>query len=158
VRRGVATAELIVGLGVIGLSVVVGHQTTEIPVTPLYSRIGPKVFPYIVATGLGLLGAALLIAALRGGWSDEVDAPSDPPDWRALGWLLGGLLFNVVLIKPLGFVLASILLFCCVARAFGSVRLARDAAIGAALAVVVYVGFDRVLGFSIGAGILEGIL
>ena len=34
----------------------------------------------------------------------------------------------------------------------------RDAAIGFALALVSYVGFDRVLGYKIGSGLIEGLL
>ena len=49
-------------------------------------------------------------------------------------------------------------MFVCTARAFGSDQPIRDAAIGFALAVVAYVGFDRVLGYKIGSGIVEGLL
>lgn len=157
-RKGLAKPELIVAVGVIGLAAVVGQQTAEIPVTPIYSKIGPTIFPVMVTGGLLLLGAALLVAAFAGGWTDSEEAAEVPPDWRALFWLALGLVLNVALIKWLGFVLSSVLLFCCVARAFGSTRLVRDIAVAAILAVLTYVGFDRILGFSIGAGILEGIL
>ncbi|MFM2423374.1 MAG: hypothetical protein RL291_1904, partial [Pseudomonadota bacterium] len=40
----------------------------------------------------------------------------------------------------------------CVARAFGSQRLIRDALIAAVFALVAYSGFDGVLGYKIGAG------
>jgi len=153
-----AKPELLLAVGVIALSGVVAYGTTEIPVSPLYSKIGPTVFPYIVVTGLGALGLALLAASLRGGWTEDDPETHVPPDLRALGWLLLGLLLNVALISYLGFIIASILLFACVARAFGSTRIGRDALIGAILALVTYLGFDRVLGFSIGAGILEGVI
>lgn len=153
-----AKSELLLAVGVVTLALVVAYGTTEIPVSPLYSKIGPTVFPYMVVVGLALLGLALLVAALRGGWTQGDDEAHMPPDFRALGWLLAGLLLNVALISFLGFVIASILLFTCVARAFGSTRIGRDALIGAILALVTYLGFDRVLGFSIGAGILEGII
>ena len=57
-----------------------------------------------------------------------------------------------------GFIIASTLLFVCTALAFGSRNVARDAAIGFALAFVAYVGFDRVLGYKIGSGLIEGLL
>jgi putative tricarboxylic transport membrane protein len=99
------------------------------------------------------------VQALRGQWgATDADEDEAQPDWRALGWLGLGLVLNVALIDYLGFIIASTLLFCCVARAFGSRHLARDAAIAIILCVITYLGFARVLGISIGAGVLEGIL
>lgn len=148
-----------VGAGVVFFGLVVLHQTTQIPVSPLYSKVGPTVFPYMVAAALIALGLALIFQAWRGNWG-ETDAGSDsePADWRSLGWLGLGLVLNVALIDFLGFVIASTLLFVCTARAFGSTRWPRDLGIAVALALVAYLGFDRLLGISIGAGVLEGIL
>ena len=50
------------------------------------------------------------------------------------------------------------MLFVCTARAFKSTQLLRDAAIGFALALVAYVGFDRVLGYKIGSGLIERLI
>ncbi len=72
--------------------------------------------------------------------------------------MLAGLVLNVALIGVAGFIIASTLLFVCTARAFGSRNVLRDGAIGFALALVSYVGFDRVLGYKIGSGLIEGLL
>ncbi len=149
----------LVGAGVVAFGLLVLYQTTQIPVSPLYSKVGPTVFPYMVATGLLLLGAALIAQAWRGQWG-ETDADSDtqPVDRASLGWLALGLFLNVALIDVLGFVIASTLLFVCTARAFGSTKWLRDLGIAVALALIAYLGFARLLGISIGAGVLEGIL
>lgn len=149
----------LVGAGVVAFGLVVFHQTTQIPVSPLYSKVGPTVFPYMVAFGLLALGVALIVQAWRGEWG-ETDADTDdtPTDWPSLGWLALGLLLNVALIDFLGFVLASTILFVCTARAFGSLKWQRDLGISIALALIAYLGFDKLLGISIGAGVLEGIL
>jgi len=42
-----------------------------------------------------------------------------------------------------------------VARGFGSKAIVRDAAIGAAFALVAYFGFAQTLGINIGAGLVE---
>jgi putative tricarboxylic transport membrane protein len=42
-----------------------------------------------------------------------------------------------------------------VARGFGSKAIARDAAIGAAFALIAYFGFAQTLGINIGAGPVE---
>jgi putative tricarboxylic transport membrane protein len=154
-----ARGPALVGAGVVLFGLVVFHQTTQIPVSPLYSKVGPTIFPYIVAAGLIALGIALVFQAWRGEWG-ETDADSDarPVDWRALGWLALGLVLNVALIDFLGFVIASTILFVCTARAFGSKQWLRDIGIAVALALITYLGFDKLLGISIGAGILEGIL
>jgi putative tricarboxylic transport membrane protein len=110
-----------------------------------------------VGIGLGILGAGLLLAALSGRWRAEPEEDG-APDLPALCWIGAGLAMNVLLIQPLGFVVASTLLFAFVARGFGSTRWARNAAIGFAIALLAYLGFDRLLGIRVGAGILEGVL
>lgn len=155
-----AVWDLAVGVGVLVIAAVAFYQIGQIPAGPAFARIGPKAIPYAVAAGLAVLGVILTIQALRGGWSTEVadDGESLPIDWRALFWLGSGLLLNVALIQFLGFIIASILMFLCVARAFGSDRILRDVVVAAVLTLVAYVGFDKLLGINIGAGILEGIL
>ena len=67
-------------------------------------------------------------------------------------------LLNVALISKLGFIIAGTVLFITTARAFGSRQPLRDGAIGLALAVISYVGFDRLLGYKIGSGLIESLL
>ena len=76
----------------------------------------------------------------------------------ALLWVAAGLVLNVLLIVPAGFTLASIILFVCVARGFGSRAILRDACIGAAFALTAYLGFAKTLGINIGSGLVEGVL
>jgi putative tricarboxylic transport membrane protein len=153
-----ATGQIILSVGVLALAGVIAQQTTVIPVSPLYAKVGPTVFPWMVAGGLAILGALLLLDALRGGWPTEEDEEPVQADWRALGWVLAGLVANVALIGPLGSIIASTLLFCGVARAFGSTQLVRDGAIAFVFSAVTYVGFARVLGINIGAGLIEQFL
>src|SRR5688572_31157116 len=108
-----ATGQILVAAGVLALAALAGYQTLLIPVSPLYAKVGPTVFPWMVSGGLALLGLALLVEALRGGWALEPEAV-EPVDRPALGWVLAGLALNVALIKYLGFIIASTLLFCCV--------------------------------------------
>jgi putative tricarboxylic transport membrane protein len=151
--------QILIGAGVAALAVIVGVETTQIPVTPMYSRVGPAVFPYLVAGGLFILGLLLAFEAATGRWGEtDADVETSPPDRRALAWLGLGLVLNVALIDVFGFIVASTLLFVCTARAFGSTRPARDAGIAVLLTLITYLGFDRLLGISIGAGIFEGLL
>lgn len=152
---GIVWQDTAVGLGVLALAAMVAWQTSIIPENAIYAKVGPKVFPWISALMLAIMGAALTVEGLRGGWEHE---HSGETDWRSLGWLGLGLFLNVVLISNVGFIIAGTLLFVCTARAFGSDKPLRDAIIGFILGAVSYVGFDRVLGYKIGSGLIEGLL
>jgi len=148
--------DVTVGLVVLAFAAVVAWQTTLIPAAAVYARVGPKVIPWIAAGMLAVMGTLLTVHGLRGGWEHEQE--HGVFDWPSLGWLLLGLILNVALIDVAGFIIASTLLFVCTARAFRSTAPVRDAAIGFALALVSYIGFDRVLGYKIGSGLIERLL
>jgi len=149
------TADTWVGLAVLVFAGIVYYEAAQIPVSPLYARVGPAVFPYIVAAALAALGVALTIKGLRGGWSHEDPELTLKPDWRAVFWVALGLGINLATIADLGFTLASALMFACVSRCFGSNRPLADFGVGFALAAVAYLGFSVGLGINIGDGILE---
>jgi putative tricarboxylic transport membrane protein len=153
-RHRLPVGETIIAVGVLVLAAVVYWQTASIPVSPIYAKVGPTVVPTITALGLGLLGAVLLFEAWRGGWQSETEREL-AVDHVALLWIAAGLILNVLLIGPAGFTLASIIMFVCVARGFGSKAIVRDAAIAAVIALVAYFGFAKTLGINIGAGWIE---
>jgi len=152
-----AVGETIIAVGVLVLAAVVLWQTAIIPVSPIYAKVGPTVVPFITALGLAVLGVLLLYSALTGGWQAE-EEKGITPDRPALLWVVAGLALNVLLITHAGFTIASIVLFVCVARGFGSKAILRDAAIGAAFALIAYFGFAQTLGINIGAGLVENAL
>lgn len=156
-RARLAVPELLIALGCLSFAGVVLWQTFAIPVSPMYAKVGPTVFPFMTAGGLAVLGASLLVQAVRGGWQPEEEA-SVPVDRRAVGFVAAGLLANVLLIGPLGFTAASVLMFVLIAHGFGSRRPLRDASLGAALALAAYFGFAKALGVNIGAGLVENVL
>jgi putative tricarboxylic transport membrane protein len=153
-RRRFALGESVIGAGVLVLAGVVYWQTAAIPISPVYARVGPTAVPTMTAIGLAVLGVLLLVEAARGGWQSQTERELTI-DRTALSWIAAGLILNVLLIGPLGFTLASTILFVCVARAFGSRALVRDAAIAALFALIAYFGFARTLGINIGAGLVE---
>ncbi len=149
-----AVGETIIAAGVLVLAAVIFWQTAIIPVSPVYAKVGPTIVPYISAIGLAGLGLLLLYSALTGGWQPE-EEKEITPDRPALLWVVLGLALNVLLITYAGFTIASVALFVCVARGFGSKAIVRDAVIAAAFALVAYFGFARTLGINIGAGWIE---
>ena len=152
-RRG----EIAVGLGTMAFAAAAAWQASLIPSEGVGSSIGPHVIPWAVTGMLALFGAALAAEALlaRGAPAEDDHGAIDA---RGAAWMLLGLALNVALIEHAGFIISSTLLFVCTARAFGSTRLARDGAIGLVLALVAYVGFDRLLGYKIGTGLIERLI
>ena len=149
----------------LGFAVVVGFATAAIPQSA-YAKVGPAVVPWAVTAGLALFGVLLCIQGLRGGWEHEEGGATDR---RSFMWLAVGLVLNLILIDGVsfgettllprfGFIIASTLMFLCTARAFGSNKALRDGVIGFVLAIIAYVGFDRVLGYQIGSGLIERFL
>jgi putative tricarboxylic transport membrane protein len=149
-----AWGDMSVGVAVLALAAVVGWQTLLIPHNAVYAQVGPTAIPWLAAAMLALLGALLTWRGVRGGWVHEEHGAFDA--W-GFGWLLAGLVLNVALIATAGFIIASTVMFVCTAMAFGSRSTLRDAGIGFALALVAYVGFDRLLGYKIGTGLVEGL-
>jgi len=149
---------LAIGLGFIALASVIGFETLQMQVPPSYARVGPQIFPYIIAIGMALTGAHIAWKSYRG--EDEIAQIDDaePVDWKAVGVIMAGLVAHMNLLKPLGFVPAGLILFWSVAFAFGSRRYGRDILVGFLLALFAYAGFTYGLGLQLPPGILKGLL
>lgn len=149
-----AVPEIVLGFGVIAVAAGAAWQASLIPVSPLYAKVGPTIFPYLGALMLLVLGVLLVWQGFQGGWQPE-DEKDVPLDWRALGATGAGMAANVALIGPLGFTLASTVMFTLIAWGFGSRKPWRDAPIGFVLAITAYFGFAGLLGVNIGMGPFE---
>jgi hypothetical protein len=152
--RRIALPELLIGLGMLAAAGTVLWQTFAIPVSPLYSKVGPTVFPYITAAGMLVLAVLLVVAAVRGGWQPEEEKET-PTDWKSMIFVVAGLLANLFLIQPLGFTAASVIMFVLVCYGFGSRHTVRDFITGLVLSLAAYFGFAKALGVNIGGGFVE---
>jgi putative tricarboxylic transport membrane protein len=137
------------GAGVCLAGVGLGWHAFEIPVRPVDVLLGPRLFPLAVMAGVAALGAALVVAALRAHPAPVVEDRGGSIDWRALGYILGGLGLFAVAVETLGFAVATALLFVAVARGFGSANLWRDAGIGVVLSGTVFAVFVYGLGLDL---------
>ncbi|HLA03536.1 MAG TPA: tripartite tricarboxylate transporter TctB family protein [Aestuariivirga sp.] len=155
-KQNISGAGLAIGLGLIAIASVIGFDTVQMRVPPTYARVGPQIFPYIIAIGMAITGAHIAWKSYRGG--DEVIDEVEPTDWKSVGIIVAGLIAHMNLLKPLGFVPAGLILFLSVAFAFGSRRYGRDAIVGFLLVLFAYVGFTYGLGLQLPPGILKGLL
>ena len=123
--------------------------------------VGPRVFPYLIGTGMVVLAVLLAIATARGDVA-EAEAGEDidlttPPDWLTVGKLVGIFVLNLLLVNVLGWAISGALLFTGSAWALGSRTLVRDLIVGAVLSVSSWY-FFYALGVPLTPGILDGIL
>jgi putative tricarboxylic transport membrane protein len=158
-----APAELALSVAVLALGIFVASVAAGLPGSRSYSAIGANFMPIVVGAGLVMLGIWLLAEALTGGWrAAEPDDPTERGEHAfhlaAFAWVSGGLFAQMALIHTAGFALAAAALFACIARGFGSVRPARDAAIGLLLGLAVYLFFVRFLNVNLPAGWLSPVL
>ncbi len=156
-------AELALSLGVLALGLGACVVAFSLPEAGGYARVGPNAMPEAVAIALVALGGWLLFEVYTGGWRDAV--PDDPAErgehpfvFAAFAWVSGGLFLQMALIHTAGFVLAAAALYACVARGFGSVRVARDLSVGVVLGLAVFLFFVKFLNVNLPAGWLRPLL
>lgn len=155
-------AELTLAAGVVVLGALVVWQTTHIRLTPISSRVGPRVIPYIVGAGLVVTGAWLAFEVLRGRVAqpaagedaEDVDVAL-PTDWTTVGVIAAALIAYLLLIERAGFVVASSVLFYGAAFGMGSRRVLRDIVVAVALSAGAYVLFTRALSLRLPQGWLD---
>lgn len=138
-------AALLVGLGLLLI-----WDAARLPQDGGYAGVGPAAMPRIVGSGLILLGLLTAITGYRQG-------PRQVPPQRisAVAWIFCGLMLQLLLLKPMGFSIASALLFACTAAAFGKRNLALTLPVGLIFALAIYALFDGVLKLNLPAGWIE---
>ncbi len=147
---GPDTAGMVIAGLLLLLAVVIFWDTSTLQLATTYG-IGPKAMPYVIATGLVLLAAGNFLLAWRADFPERENI-----DLQAIVLILGGLAALIVIIGlGGGFIAATTILFAATATAFGRRAVHIDLAIGLALAVAVYLLFDKLLTLSLPAGPLE---
>ena len=146
------SADTVVGVLVAVLGVAFAVGTSRIEVT-VYAKVGPTFVPWLVSAGL--IGTGGFMA-----WTSVQKPPAasheGKPEWRPVGWIFLGLIADWLLFKPAGFIVASTVLFACVARGFGSRSALWDTIVGALTAAAAYVLFRHALNLNL-PGFLAGL-
>ena len=146
-----------VGSGLLLLALVLFADASQLPPPPA-AGIGPAIGLRFVAALLALLGVVHLIAAVRRGSAAEAPALG-PMNWKAVGWVLAGLLALMAGLQlQLGFIAGATVLFIATAQGFGERRVLRSAAIGVVLNLLVFAFFAKALSLALPAGPLERLI
>jgi putative tricarboxylic transport membrane protein len=111
---------------------------------------GPRFFPLLVTSAWLLLSIGYLVEGLR---SPRTSRPADR-SWFEPVAISGLLVLYALLVVPLGYLIATALLFFAAARVLGSRQLVRDIVVAVVLAVVVYIAFTQFLDISLPEGVL----
>lgn len=106
-----------VGAGTLLVAAVMAFGATFISSDAGYAGVGPNALPWLVSCVLLLCGAWLIWEARNGGFR-EMEAPSGAAegDWRAVAWVIAGVVANASLITVIGFILSCALCFALAAR------------------------------------------
>ena len=147
--RSLRIGEAVLSAGVLALGLFVAVETALIEVAPSNAAVGPRLFPFLIATGLIVVGLALLREAFFGHIAHERGWELD---WRAVGLVSAGLIVQMLLLESLGWIIATTLLFMATTLAFRSRRLVLDAAIGVVLTGFAFVLFNYGLGLTLPTG------
>jgi putative tricarboxylic transport membrane protein len=145
--------ELFLGFALVLLGTLILAGTLSITVAPVYSRVGPRVFPFVVAAGMIVLGILYAIESWKGA---QTPAAEHAVNLWPIMLISGGIILDALLMPSLGFILSSTILFVLVAIGFGSRRYLRDGLVGLALSAVAYVTFVYGLGLKLPAGSFAG--
>jgi putative tricarboxylic transport membrane protein len=128
------------------------------------SPSGPRFFPLVVAVGLLVFGTLFLISTtLRQDryLGEKAAAEGAATNWPTTGLVAAILVVYAFLLDPLGYIVATALLFPAAAHALGSRgrrKVLRNLAIGVVLGVVVFFSFTELLGVRLPDGLLDPLL
>ncbi|QET03229.1 MULTISPECIES: tripartite tricarboxylate transporter TctB family protein [Cupriavidus] len=146
-------SHVVIGIAVLAVSVFFFAGIPGISGEEGYAGLSPRFVPTLVGIGLAVCGVLLTWQGVRGGFrnmpEEDAELPAAPHNFKGFLWVSAGLVLNMALIGTLGFVLASTLLMVCVARGYGSRRIARDALIGLLITLPMWALFDFLLGINL---------
>ncbi|HYM57380.1 MAG TPA: tripartite tricarboxylate transporter TctB family protein [Solirubrobacteraceae bacterium] len=148
--RIVAAALLAVGVAALLATFAISEKSGGLSVS------GPRFMPLVVSIVLIALSVAFLVRTTIA--PDEelarlAAAEETVTHWPTPSLLLGLLVVYVLLLGPLGYVVATVIFFPVAARVLGSERPVRDVAVGAVLAIGLYYAFTQFLGVPLPAGV-----
>lgn len=155
-QRGLRGA-LIFGALLLAFALFLIYDATRIRQGGGFTIIGPRVFPLLAAGALAILAVLMLLRATV--WPDADLAARGLAEAEATHWPTVGMVLALLVVYPfamstLGYVVATAIFLPAAAWALGSRSPWRDLAVGVVLALVIYLGFTRLLSVRLPAGVL----
>lgn len=147
--RSLRLGEAVLGGVVLALGLFIAIETSQMEVAPTQAAVGPRMFPFLVAAGLLIVGAALLREAFFGHIAHEGGFELD---WMAVVLISVGLVAELLLMEQVGWVPAATVLYFLGALAFGDRRYVITALIALVLAGITFVTFNYGLDLSLPSG------
>lgn len=163
-RSGPDMASLVAAAILLILAGLVGYDVSQLDLSTTYG-LGPQAMPGLVAIGLVVLAIANVIVAFKDGPQER-----ETVDLKPIFLILFGLAALVVSINVtfsfiptklgyaptiIGFIPGTAILFAATATAFGRRAYLVDLAIGAALSLLIYLLFAKLLSLSLPMGPIE---
>ena len=146
---GLRIGEAILGGVVLGLGLFISFETSMLEVAASNAAIGPRLFPFLIAAGLVIVGALVLRQAFFGHIAHEGGFELD---WRAFALVSAGLILQMLLLESLGWIIATTLLFVAATLAFRERRILISIAIGIVLTGLAFWVFNYGLGLTLPVG------
>jgi putative tricarboxylic transport membrane protein len=148
--RNTVLASAAFGAMMLVAAVLVIVDAVRLPETS--EAVGPAAVPLPIGVLLGVVGAALLVQARA-----QYGTASRESDWQPRAGLrllamVVALVAFAVLLPVLGYVVSSAALFVAAAMLLGAPAFWRTVAYGWALAAIVFLVFDRLIGLSLPTG------
>lgn len=138
-------------LAVIGAVII--WQTSQMRVPPIQAKVGPQVFPYVIAGGLILLSIGTALSAFRGSFPAR-----EKDNYGPMFWIIGGLVGQMLLIGWAGFSIGTAVLFAFTAKGFGRGPLWQTLPIGFVLAFAIWFIFSHGLQLALPTGPIERLI
>jgi putative tricarboxylic transport membrane protein len=154
--------ELAAALVLTGVGVAMIIDTRSIRVLATANAVGPRFFPYVVGGAAVIVGIWLAVSVLRGDRaepeaSEDIDL-NQKTDWRTLAMLAGAFIAYILLITPLGYLLATMLFFGSTAFALGARRPRSLILTTVLVPFATFMIFTRLLGIYLPNGLLQAVI
>ncbi len=128
-------------------------QVTVIPVSPMYAAVGASLVPGLVAVLFTVLVLGYGLQSMKGTTPDaalDEDEAALPEGPKRFAYFFGGCLLFVLLIQPLGFLIAGTASALGIARSFDAPIRLKSIVICFLITVSFWVLFDLVLSVDLG--------
>lgn len=146
-----------IGVALLLVAVVLWFDARQLPPSPAVG-VGPSVALQLVGVLVAALGLAHFVSAWRAR-RQGLAAAADRGNRSSLALVMAGLVGQIVLLElGAGFIASSLWLFALTARGFGERVGVKLLAIGALLALAVYLFFTKALSLTLPLGPLERLL